>query len=944
MDWNGHRSRLLALLVLSPWLLLSAGSAAHAQQHDWGMPPENDYVIPAGETAMHTGWQRFYSPQEYTDLAGCNGELVFVAGKNGLDAVELYSGELRWNHGGDLSFSHDILFYGSDFLIASISGYPTALDLRYGHQIWRADWHSVLGYCSAGLWFTDRAERNENGDWIASRVGIADPATGEMLRGFETGPIDSFSHEILLDRTAPFRSGSQSVLAIQQGTEIHAYSPEGLQWTVPLRDDLAYAQMCSVPQGLLVCEYREYRHLMKLAAMETDTEDSRLQEALGWTSDGSSATADYLLRLLDPQDGAELWSSMVSSEEFGPHYGDVLQAGDQRSVLALETWIELADGGSTTAELGKVIDNDTGKLLGEVGTDTSFARTSWQPARREWPLPAERDLEMSCSYPPLERDATITLPGGIDPFSGVWLDHMFTVLSMVHEEGADNSGYEVLYGLQLDDDCNWLPGEPRRFGFPLRDDSVARRFLESPDPLADNGLMRDMVQSGKTSFMLAAEQFAQLNRSQHDALLELALYLEQHDGRGSSLSSPLRELLDSAYGSRCIVHRNASPELVPMLIDWYKRPDTGFYHDRLAGLLAACGGSVAGDFLDGLYEISLEQEYAPAAAPYAVPRDHRDPPEMTVSAAVQLDDGDRVIACVAGWLAGRDIVLMVDRAGDGTYDVCLPTGLADVHARWFFPGGVEGEAEMNRRISLELDNGLKGRLRIGHHELAEEAPMSLDGNTAEPSGVSFVVSELDMAELLLDSDGDGLTDITERFSFTDPHQADSDADGIDDGHDRFPNADMSACTALERGIARAMQFQFLRDYGSEIRNRSTAGQRPRGPLSLSYLALEGVAAVPRAPDARNHYVMLTTAEQLEQYRSLLAGYNSFSVLHVSVEEIAADGKRLGGDFMFSQTGSDIPFDGQYIIHLDYSGAGDEILLVELEGEYYPVAIVGGWIS
>ena len=937
-------SGLLSLLVALVGLQLAASAPALAAEHSWGSPPAYDYVVPLGQTARHAGWQRFYSPQEYVDFAGCNGELVFVAGKYGLQAVDVATGELRWSYGRELSFSGEILQYARDYVIANIHGNPTALDLRDGHQLWQADWWAVLGSCSEGLWFADRAEQSESGDWFPRRIGIAEPRTGKVRQSFAIDPAISLSSPVLLDASAPFLTGSQPVLAVQQGAEIHAYGPQGLLWTCTLADELDYVQMCSVPEGLLLCEYREYRHLLNLAGAETDPKDNALAEALGWSLEPAATSLSYRLQLLNPQTGEVLWNAVVDAEETGPHYGDVLQGGAGRSVLALETWIELPDGSSRNANLGQVIDNTTGELPGRIDTDTSFSRTDWQAARRNWPLPIERDLEMKCSYPPLVNDRIITLPGGVDPFQGVWLDHRFVVLSEVREAGADNSGYEVLYGLQLDDDNTWLAGEPQRFGFQQRDESTAKRFLASPDPLADDALMRELVESGKTSFMAAAGHFAEMDRRHRDALFELALYLEQHADRSSSLTSPVNELILSQYGRRCIVHENASPALTPMLIDWYKRPDTGFYRNWLVGMIAVCGGPAAREFLDGIYDVSLEQSFSPAQPPFKVPTTFRDPAEKTVSEPLELANGDSVVACIDEGLTGRDIVLLVDHGTDGSYDECLPTGLTDVHARWYFPGGVDGEPEMATQISLELLDGSEGGLRIGHHVLAEDAPMSFDESGSGETGVSFEQDELLWSELRLDSDGDGLTDITERYTFTDPQQADSDGDGLDDGHDRYPNTDMSACSAVERGIVRAMQIDRLREYDKDPQKGTAAGAAPLHPFDLRYFALSGMLRLPAASSASERCIMLTTEQQQEQYYALLNNYNGFTIIHAGLEEIGPDGRRLGGDFMFPSRDQDVHYEGQYIVHLDYTGAGDEIELIEVEGEYYPVASVGGWIS
>jgi hypothetical protein len=67
---------------------------------------------------------------------------------------------------------------------------------------------------------------------------------------------------------------------------------------------------------------------------------------------------------------------------------------------------------------------------------------------------------------------------------------------------------------------------------------------------------------------------------------------------------------------------------------------------------------------------------------------------------------------------------------------------------------------------------------------------------------------LTFEQLRRDSDGDGLTDLTEWQLFTLPHDPDSDGDGLEDSIDACPTASLADSTQMTRGIERAMAFHF----------------------------------------------------------------------------------------------------------------------------------------
>jgi hypothetical protein len=123
---------------------------------------------------------------------------------------------------------------------------------------------------------------------------------------------------------------------------------------------------------------------------------------------------------------------------------------------------------------------------------------------------------------------------------------------------------------------------------------------------------------------------------------------------------------------------------------------------------------------------------------------------------------------------------------------------------------------------------------------------------------------VDLAGLTIDSDGDGLTDVVERWIGTDPERADTDGDGLADGNDPAPNAHPPVRLTEEDAIATAIFegfFSFedrtadqLAITGRPLEWRGRRGptvwlDRAAGEAFLERAGYNGVAHVSIAPCA-----------------------------------------------------------------------------------------------
>jgi len=401
------------------------------------------------------------------------------------------------------------------------------------------------------------------------------------------------------------------------------------------------------------------------------------------------------------------------------------------------------------------------------------------------------------------------------------------------------------------------------------------------------------------------------------------------------------------------LNRHADASYVPSILECLKDPELRLLHWKLRGVLARCGGSDAAAYLREYYAglpggISGATRHVAPRPPYKL-----NQPKSYVVGGEQ-EDPNLVWVVVAGpgrsryalynadgLPCERDLYLGVDRNGDGLFEKVLPTGLTDVCFAFWFPGGIH---EMSKQGDVALK--LSGQDVLITHHVATTKPNPYGGE--EFAGAVLSYSSLSMDELTRDSDGDGLTDITERLLLTDPAKADTDGDGLSDFVDPTPNVDPATMGPIERGIARALLFLFCdpdndRFHGANWWRPDDSGH----PLRARYLLVDGVGPVAFSADASTQGVCAWTPEQRDQYNSSLGGYPSFSAAEITwndrtahLEELAKEGPLRARARKHSSSMEDI-LDGmygsaKYVVEIQFPGVWYAVLLNDIEGEYYPM--------
>lgn len=141
-----------------------------------------------------------------------------------------------------------------------------------------------------------------------------------------------------------------------------------------------------------------------------------------------------------------------------------------------------------------------------------------------------------------------------------------------------------------------------------------------------------------------------------------------------------------------------------------------------------------------------------------------------------------------------------------------------------------------------------------------------------------LILQMDLADLRRDSDGDGLSDLTEYALTLDPSHRDSDGDGLADGDDTMPNlarAD-TASAALQAALAELLPEHFGADTATRV---APAGAPQPGSTPLTaatFLVADPGLLAPLA--ARGRIIVLSPAqvERLRRERGV------FLPIHISL--------------------------------------------------------------
>lgn len=550
-----------------------------------------------------------------------------------------------------------------------------------------------------------------------------------------------------------------------------------------------------------------------------------------------------------------------------------------------------------------------------------------------------------------------------DPKLSVWsalaVDNQLLILATTDPSGhgfIDSNHHLLAFALGTDNLPK--PGELVKWGVPASQSGITDRFFAARNPIADDTLLEEVKAGGINTFSALLDRIDGADVVYLDALGHIAAELKNAEPSPGPYTLPTFSQADALLDK---LHAEPNEEYSDTVLDWLNDPAMEVMHYPMLGVLAACGGTKAGSYLDSYYEgrkvierevlrppFNLTELSKVGGVPFQV-----DQMPGVGWAEVVTDSGERIVAFVSdGLVSSRDIYIGVDTDNDGSFEEILPTGLNDTYFHHVHPGGImlRGKPE---NIELVVDGE---NLQITYHEpVMEEVVYDSGGEShtyMDMNGGEFVTATLSFAELRLDSDGDGLSDITEQLLFTNPDDPDTDGDGIRDDVDPCPNVDPATMGKLERGIARALDYYFRSGRQSPFWEGWNEGQ----PWVARYIAVEGAGPVAYSQGDPCFGICLSSPKQTEKYQQLLNHYNAFSLVEVSLMDTEQQWVDTTNEVSQPELSPEEleemeqywqqmnPGGHRYFVYINLSLHGASIPLAEIDGELYPVKADLTWIS
>ena len=354
--------------------------------------------------------------------------------------------------------------------------------------------------------------------------------------------------------------------------------------------------------------------------------------------------------------------------------------------------------------------------------------------------------------------------------------------------------------------------------------------------------------------------------------------------------------------------------------------------------LAVCGGERSAPVLKDYYDgINVTRRNPPPAAfelpapygPYAEQDNHLDFAGWDRS---KVQYGDALYSAVIGGgpQSLRDILLCTGANQDGSYSRCIPTGLLDSGPQWrhWAPWGAKPETP----IKLSIAGGV---VSITYNEPGVPI-QSRNGITTETNKV--VLTSLALEDLRRDSDGDGLTDVTEKCLTTDPARPDTDGDGLADLVDPHPLADPAKMDYVARGVARALDYVVKNDLFPWFWYSGAS----RMPYYAEHYLVTGIEDLAWAPDADTYGIAITGEDRAFPMQA----DNSVHVF--TMEELKKP--RAANDFSsraMAQMSVPDALDSRhvaYVVDIEGVSLGFHIVLCDVNGELYPAYATMTWIE
>ncbi len=919
--------RYIALCMILMGMALSSAASGPAfswddlahGRIDWGQPPwpVDEIAYPTQVLPQATGWFHYLSRgEEYSAPLAAGGGYVLVQDGHELLALQLEDGAEAWHIPCDPYIQHNPFTAGSGMFFYSTSnaygkGELVALRAEDGTTAWRQPGLLLLGVAPGGVWAALRYEAKRT-VYASLRLLAAD--TGAVLASFDLPPD-------YLPLGGVWRTVTDKWPILSKKHVRLAYA-DGSTVELPRRHPEWQAYLGLAQDALVLCENPPY-----VFSFERDLPGAPPPQfpvvscyslpdgVLRWQRENLPAST--------PQYSTPFYQIDSGCIFFGAY--DELNVLDLRDGQPRYHW---AAATQPDACLGsaRVIVASPGIVYLNGSKDRESAWYRLDLTRESGPEPLPQFNET------------------VAPWASVdgWL-----ICNAGHFQWGGGPHTSALLALRLGADGAPLAGqldlsEPQPDYAPL-----TARFLASPAPLADDALMCDITAQGINA-VLALLPATPPDSTEHlDALLAETIHLYHMD----VLRRGTREELEYFFTA---IRRRADPAYAPTLIRWLREPALNWLPDAARIALAYCGGPAAREYLCAWYDAREVELHVPPPAPYALLKPQDETSEFRQTqllvqagrwAQVELGGGQRYAVFPAPGLQNeRDLYVAYDAQGDGRWEWILPTGLQDVFYQYQRNGMYYYYEYPAPQGTLAL--GFTGdALRISHNQPRPGQP-----NPA-PEGaefeVEFVADKLPSSDLARDSDGDGLTDLTEHALLTDPVLADTDGDGMGDAQDATPNADAARMGAVERGIARAMRY-FYSDYYAgqgwwELPDSAgfyAAGQ----PWNARYFTVAGCGPVAFSNSPGTYGVCISTPEQLRQYLAGASGLEEASLMALSwVTRDSAQQDPNGASYHLTAEYLDEYPAADMLVAFDRGRSGDSVQLKLVDGEYIPLGSAYSWV-
>jgi len=838
------------------------------------------------------------------------------------------------------------------------------VDASSGAALWAApDRLPVALAPGDGLWALVRdrqLEEHEEGLHFFSAVELLDGRDGAVRRHIDTGPLLGWAGE----------TASNGRLAVKAAEAVLVLDVDGGQLSLPSAHAYLGADLAFTRHGLVV--YEHFTHAGAMLTMQLRVPDPT--EVPGPQSppsvDDTAMRPPRLsgppvrepplpLSLYDLADGRVLWrikdleagDSMSWRNEAGTSVSDEFIVAFQRAGFS-------------------VYETASGRRLANVESSYVAYFTPYLKLASGqhvfWSAPGGSRTMGLYAYDP-RRDSFHRLmdtKGMEVPEAAVDAGRLYLLINYgagseeTYRSSGEASTYGYLLALRLDQDGRLEPGHVAQLSAPTPPEDVYSRFLSSADPLTDAALYQELLNAGDEVFKAALDNVSDLPVPQ---LRVLAYWVLARDKQLERYNIHYPAAVLSLLAA---LRRQAEPRLSPVILGWLADSELKPLHSRLRGVLALCGDEAALAYLRGYYA-PVDGSAAPVLHQPAAPPCTMKPQQtyymdigeqahqQTAWAEAKGAGGARYVAYTAsGLVSERDICLAVDANNDGAYEEVLPTRLSDVYQGYSFPGGAY-DIDKHGELRLAVDGK---KLLLTHH--VPIAKYDAERQYTYFEQTRFETTPLTLAELRRDSDRDGLTDLAEKLLFTDPQVADTDGDGLSDLIDPAPNAFALHMGKVERGIARALDYFFADEETAGFAAHWPKPDAAGHPWRAVYFAVSGAGEVSFPPGACAYGVCLWQPSQKEQYAQLLSEFPGFNCADVEWPGAPLDDLRcyqiLEGYQENGPSKAELEAwlsanrerfgDGLYEMAINLTWLGKAVLLVDREGELYPVEAYETWIS